>query len=69
MLTIIRLGWGINYIRYYCDRWFYNVGSMANKNVQVGNDQEKVQSEKDSHTKSRGRKTKLTITYYNVLIP
>ena len=32
--------------------------------AQVGNDQEKVQSEKDSHSKNRvGEKTKLTIRY------
>ena len=34
------------------------------KEVQVGNDQEKSQSEKDSHSKNRGgKKTKLTIRY------
>ena len=34
------------------------------KKVQVGNDQEKAQSEKDSHSKSRGgKKIKLTIRY------
>ena len=32
--------------------------------VQVGKDQEKAQSEKDSHSKNRGgEKTKLTIRY------
>ena len=31
--------------------------------VQVGKDQEKVQSEKDSHSKHRGGKNKLTIRY------
>ena len=32
--------------------------------VQVGKDQEKAQSEKDSHSKNRGgKKTKLTIRY------
>ena len=37
------------------------------KNVQVVKDQEKAQSEKDSHSKNRGgEKTKLTIRYlYN----
>ena len=35
-----------------------------NKKVQVGKDQEKAQSEKDSHSKNRGgKKTKLTIRY------
>ena len=34
------------------------------KKVQVGNDQEKAQSEKDSKSKIRGgKKTKLTIRY------
>ena len=34
------------------------------KKVQVGNDQEKAQSEKNSHSKNRGgKKTKLTIRY------
>ena len=33
---------------------------MLSKKVQVGNDQEKAQSEKDSHSKNRvGKKTKL----------
>ena len=37
---------------------------IIKKNVQVGNDQEKAQSEKDSHSKNRGgEKTKLTIRY------
>ena len=30
--------------------------SDINKNVQVGKDQEKAQSEKDSHSKNRGGK-------------
>ena len=35
------------------------------KKVQVGKDQDKAQSEKDSHSKNRGgKKTKLTIRYY-----
>ena len=34
------------------------------KEVQVGKDQEKAQSEKDSHSKNQGgKKTKLTIRY------
>ena len=37
---------------------------MQRKKVQVGKDQEKAQSEKDSHSKNRGgKKTKLTIRY------
>ena len=36
----------------------------VHKQVQVGKDQEKAQSEKDSHSKNRGgEKTKLTIRY------
>ena len=31
--------------------------------VQLGKDQEKAQSEKDSHSKNRGGKNKLTIRY------
>ena len=33
------------------------------KKVQVGNDQEKVQSERNSHSKTEVGKTKLTIRY------
>ena len=33
------------------------------KKVQVGKDQEKAQSEKDSHSKNRGEKKQLTIRY------
>ena len=37
---------------------------IINEKVQVGKDQEKAQSEKDSHSKNRvGEKTKLTIRY------
>ena len=37
---------------------------MEKKKVQVGKDQEKAQSEKDSHSKNRGgKKTKLTIRH------
>ena len=37
---------------------------MQCNKVQVGKDQEKTQSEKDSHSKNRGgEKTKLTIRY------
>ena len=39
-------------------------GKNFSKKVQVGKDQEKAQSEKDSHSKNRGGiKTKLTIRY------
>ena len=38
-----------------------------NKKVQVGKDQEKAQSEKDSHSKNRGGKKKQTNN--QVLIP
>ena len=38
--------------------------TSTSKKVQVGKDQEKAQSEKDSHSKNRGgKKTKLTIRY------
>ena len=40
---------------------FFFTGSV--RKVQVGNDQEKAQSEKDSHSKNRGGKNKLTIRY------
>ena len=44
-----------------------NSGSGEDKkNVQVGKDQEKAQSEKDSHTKNRGGKNQ---TNNQVLIP
>ena len=37
---------------------------LSYKKVQVGKDQEKEQSEKDSHSKNQGgKKTKLTIRY------
>ena len=39
----------------------------TNQNVQVGKDQEKAQSEKDSHSKNRGGKKKQTNN--QVLIP
>ena len=40
------------------------------RKVQVGKDQEKAQSEKDSHSKNRGgKKTKLTIRYLYQLRP
>ena len=41
-----------------------HVCALSTKKVQVGKDQEKAQSEKDSHSKNRGgKKTKLTIRY------
>ena len=45
---------------------FYDTGQikLGIKKVQVRKDQEKAQSEKDSHSKNRGgKKTKLTIRY------
>ena len=40
------------------------INFLLYKKVQVGKDQEKAQSEKDSHSKNRGgKKTKLTIRY------
>ena len=42
------------------------VGISCHKKVQVGNDQEKAQTEKDSHSKNRGGKNQ---TYNKVLIP
>ena len=42
----------------------YHHSDSLFKKVQVGKDQEKAQSEKDSHSKNRGgKKTKLTIRY------
>ena len=40
---------------------FIEFSIVINKKVQVGKDQENAQSEKDSHPKNRGEKTKLTI--------
>ena len=41
-----------------------HIGNQIQKKVQVGKDQEKAQSEKDSHSKNQGgEKTKLTIRY------
>ena len=41
-----------------------NQFTKKHKKVQVGKDQEKAQSEKDSHSKNRGgKKNKLTIRY------
>ena len=42
-------------------------GLMNIKKVQVGNDQEKEQSERNSHSKNRGWGTKLTIRYLYIL--
>ena len=41
----------------------YRLGTISNIKVQVGNDQEKAQSEEDSHFKNRGGKRKLSIIY------
>ena len=39
------------------------------KKVQVGNDQEKAQLERNSHSKNQGgKKTKLTIRYYILIL-
>ena len=42
-------------------KYFVKVAEVKShaKKVQVGNDQEKAQSEKDSHSKNRGGKNKL----------
>ena len=46
------------------DLFTQNILPVLVKKVQVGKDQEKAQSEKDSHSKNRGgEKTKLTIRY------
>ena len=45
---------------------FQNVSPVICKKVQVGKDQEKAQSEKDSHSKNRGGKNQ---TNNQVLIP
>ena len=43
---------------------FLFAGLVIAKKVQIGNDQEKAQSERNSHFKTRdGKKTKLTIKY------
>ena len=48
----------------YKDQSLHENYTIACKKVQVGKDQEKAQSEKDSHSKNRGgKKTKLTIRY------
>ena len=40
-----------------------HVLQIIHKKVQVGKDQEKAQSERDSHSKNRGGKNKLTIRH------
>ena len=40
-----------------------DVSSFFQNNVQIGNDQEKAQSERNSYSKNRGGKNKLTIRY------
>ena len=42
-------------------RWFQS--NLTNRKVQEGNDQEKVQSERNSHSKNEAGKTKSTIRY------
>ena len=45
------------------------VWDVLDKKVQVGKDQEKAQSEKDSHSKNRGgKKTKLTIRHLHHIV-
>ena len=39
-----------------CDYICYQLDLMGSQKVQVGKDQEKAQSEKDSHSKNRGGK-------------
>ena len=52
----------ISKLEKYCDDWCIEVNLVKskvmifNKKVQVGKDQEKAQSEKDSHSKNRGGK-------------
>ena len=49
------------------NEWFNNVNrDQSARKVQVGKDQEKAQSEKDSHSKNRGGKNQ---TNNQVLIP
>ena len=47
-----------------CASAYLFIGSFLEQNVQVGKDQEKAQSNRNSHSKNRGgNKTKLTIKY------
>ena len=41
----------------------FHFTQLTHKKVQVGKDKETTQSEKDSHSKNRGGKNKLTIRY------
>ena len=54
-----------HYVRGGCKKIIFDLSrSLAPKKVQVGKDQEKAQSEKDSHSKNRGgKKPKPTIRY------
>ena len=50
------------FIIFFFYSYFFISGRRRNKKIQVGNDQEKAQSERNSHSKNRGgEKTKLTI--------
>ena len=40
------------------DLYTLQINQSADKKVQVGNDQEKVQSERDSHSENRGGRIK-----------
>ena len=43
------------------------IDTYMRKNVQLGNDQEKVQSERNSHSKNRGGKTQFDKVLIHVL--
>ena len=56
----------IQFLSFYCVSIIFYIDSNhpEEDEVQVGKDQEKVQSEKESHSKNRGgKKNKLTIRY------
>ena len=55
-------------LRTIIDCSFYKL-VWVSKKVQVGKDQEKAQSEKDSHSKNRGGKVGKNQTNNQVLIP
>ena len=69
-LTLNYISRSIDFVNFYVEVCFFCISdsckceSLHSKKVQVGKDQEKAQSEKDSHSKNRGgKKTKLTIRY------
>ena len=60
-VSTTRAKWLVTFV---LDLYPYSQFTELYKKVQVGKDQEKAQSEKDSHSKNRGgKKTKLTIRY------